>query len=174
MISLLNSCCVNCKSAKISVHQTYTTKSNGIRKLYQCQDWSSFFSETKNTPAARIKTSLSRVSEVLMARAEGLGFNPACRVFKIGRSTLKDWEESFSSLIKVLMLYSYSHSFIQLLIEGDEMYTKVAKNVPPDLSEGWIVVLLDRSSRFIFTMKCGRRDRRLFKKIMVEFLTLAK
>lgn len=174
MNPLHNKCCVDCNSSKISVHQTYSTKSNGIRKIYYCQDCLSHFSETKNTPAARIRTSLSRVSEILLSRAEGLGFNAACRVFKIGRSTLKNWEEDFSSLIKVLMLYSYAHKFFQLIIEGDEMYTKIAKNVAPDLSEGWIIVLLDRSSRFIFTMKCGKRDQKLFKKVMAEFLTLAK
>ena len=42
-----------------------------------------------------------------------------------------------------------AHTFIQMVIEGDESYTKVKKNVPPEESSGWTIVLMDRVSRFI-------------------------
>ena len=42
-----------------------------------------------------------------------------------------------------------AHTFIQIVIEGDESYTKVKKNVPPEESSGWTIVLMDRVSRFI-------------------------
>ena len=174
MISSLNCSCANCGSEWVSLHQKYSTKSNGRRKLYHCKKCGSYFSETANTPAAGLKTALSRVSEILLARAEGLGFNAACRVFKIGRSTLMGWEQRFAALGKVLMLYNFAHKFLALVIEGDEMYTKIGKNVPPHQSEGWIIVLLERASRFILTMECGRRDRKMFKKIVAKILDLAK
>ena len=34
------------------------------------------------------------------------------------------------------MLYSLCHQFIQLIIEGDELYTEIGRNVPPSESEG--------------------------------------
>ena len=52
------------------------------------------------------------------------------------------------------------------MIEGDELYTRVNKNVAPDASQGWTIVLMDRATRFIWDMQCGRKDRKLFKKAM--------
>ena len=63
----------------------------------------------------------------------------------------------------MLFLYSLVHAFLQLVIEGDEAYTKVKKNVPPDQSEGWTLLLMDRASRFIWTLECGKKDRKLFE-----------
>ena len=56
------------------------------------------------------------------------------------------------------------HEFLELVIEGDEAYTKVQKNVPPDQSRGWTILLIDRASRFIWELTCGKKDRRLFTK----------
>ena len=52
------------------------------------------------------------------------------------------------------------------MIEGDELYTRVHKKVAPDESQGWTVVLMDRATRFIWDMHCGRKDRKMFKKAM--------
>src|ERR1700752_846978 len=52
------------------------------------------------------------------------------------------------------------------MIEGDELYTRVTKNVAPDASQGSTIVLMDRATRFIWDMQCGRKDRKLFKKAM--------
>ena len=51
-----------------------------------------------------------------------------------------------------------------MVIEGDELYTKVKKNVPPEDSRGWTIVLMERASRFIWFMECGKKDKKLFKK----------
>ena len=42
----------------------------------------------------------------------------------------------------------------------------VHKKVSPDESQGWTVVLMDRATRFIWDMHCGRKDRKMFKKAM--------
>jgi len=66
-----------------------------------------------------------------------------------------------------IMCYSYIHSliaFCNVVIEGDELYTKVEKNVPPDKSSGWTIVLMERASRFIWELSCGKKDRSLFRK----------
>jgi hypothetical protein len=63
-------------------------------------------------------------------------------------------------------LFALTHQFLQQMIEGDELYTRVNKKVAPDESHGWTVVLMDRATRFLWDMQCGRKDRKLFKNAM--------
>jgi len=51
-------------------------------------------------------------------------------------------------------------------IEGDELYTRVKKHGAPDESQGWTIVLMDRATRFLWDMHCGRKNRQLFKNAM--------
>jgi len=67
---------------------------------------------------------------------------------------------------KTLLLFALTHQFLPQFIEGDELYTRVKKNVAPDESQGWTIVLMDRATRFLWDMQCGRKDRQLFKKAM--------
>jgi hypothetical protein len=63
-------------------------------------------------------------------------------------------------------LFALTHQFVQQLIEGDELYTRVHKNMAPDESQGWTIVLMDRATRFMWDMHCGRKERQLFKEAM--------
>jgi hypothetical protein len=63
-------------------------------------------------------------------------------------------------------LFALAHQFLQQLIEGDELYTRVKKKVAPDQSQGWTIVLMERATRFIWDMHCGRKERKLFKQAM--------
>jgi hypothetical protein len=63
-------------------------------------------------------------------------------------------------------LFALPHQFLPQLIEGDELYTRVKKNVAPDESQGWTIVLMDRATRVLWDIQCGRKDRKLFKKAM--------
>ena len=163
-MDLSNLSCPDCKSDDIRINHTYETKQNGRRLLYRCRSCKKTFSETIHTPAQGLKTNLSRVATVLFARGEGMGFNSCCRTFKLGTSTLLAWEEKFSKLKKTLFLYSLCHNFLEQTIEGDELYTKVSSNKNPKDSEGWTIVLMDRATRFIWHMECGKPTKRLFKK----------
>jgi IS1 family transposase len=69
------------------------------------------------------------------------------------------------------MAYSLSHSFLSLIIEGDELYTKVHHNTEPHDSEGWTIMLMDRASRFVLELSCGEKDASLF---MQAIQTLAE
>ena len=60
-----------------------------------------------------------------------------------------------------LMIYALVHMFISQVIEGDELYTKVNQNVPAEESEGWTIMLMERASRFIWALGCGKKDRTL-------------
>jgi hypothetical protein len=67
---------------------------------------------------------------------------------------------------KTLLLFALTHQFLQQIIEGDELYTRVNKKVAPDESQGWTIVLMERATRFLWDMHCGRKDRKLFKNAM--------
>ena len=154
--------CPHCYSEDVKVSSKYETKNNGERSLYTCQDCGAYFSETYGTPIADLSTPLSDVARVLKARTEGMGLNASQRVFDFSKKTILGWEQRLASLKETLFLYALVHEFLQLQIEGDELYTKVKRNQKPSDSEGWTIVLLERASRFIWTLECGRKEQRLF------------
>ena len=107
---------------------------------------------------------LSRIIKILKARSEGMSLNATARTFNVSKKSVIDWERRLAALKPTLMLYSVLHEFIHQEIEGDELYTKVDKNVPPSVSEGWTIVLMERGSRFLWEWHCGRKDKQLFEK----------
>jgi transposase-like protein len=163
-MELLQLKCPACKSYDIHSHTPYTTKNHGIRIIYQCNSCLVYFSETKNTFMEGLKTPMSMIWLVIKARTDGMGLNAATRTFEFAKHTILSWERKFGDLHRVLFLYTLVHQFIEVVIEGDEAYTKVHRNVPPHESSGWTIVLMDRASRFIGELDCGTKDRKLFKK----------
>jgi len=159
---LFNRRCPCCRSNKCKSHNTYKTACNGTRTLYMCTACGKVFSETKNTILSGIRKPLSLIIHVLKSRSEGLGFNATCRVYGIAKNTLLKWENDFAELTEILMLYALMHTFLAQVIEGDELYTKVGKNVAVEDCEGWTIILMERASRFIWELRCGKKDRTLF------------
>lgn len=164
--------CPHCHSEYIKASHQYQTQSSGKRTIFICQDCSAYFSETYGTPVAGLNTPLSEIAKVLKARMEGMGLNAAVRVFGFAKHTILNWEKRLAALQETLFLYALVHQFLQLVLEGDELYTKVNRNTEPSESEGWTVVLMERASRFIWTLKCGRKDRRLFLEAVGTLLEL--
>jgi len=148
-MELLRLKCPVCHSADIQHHSPYTTKNHGSRILYKCNICQAYFSGTKHTFLEGLKTPVSVIWQVVKARTEGMGLNAAARTFEKAKNTILAWERKFLDLHRVLFLYALVHEFLALVIEGDEAYTKVQKNVPPEQSPGWTILLLDRTSRFI-------------------------
>lgn len=132
--------------------------------LYECKECFTCFSQTKNTVMEGLKKPISLIWSVLNARTEGLGLNATARVFGVAKNTILKWETRCADLQPVLVLYCLVHQFLQVVIEGDEGYTRVKENLPADQSLGWTILLMDRVSRFIWTLNCGKRDKKLFKK----------
>ena len=163
-MQLLQLKCPTCQSYDIHSHTPYTTKHHGVRVIYQCKGCLDYFSETKNTFMEGLKTPLSMIWLVIKARTDGIGLNAATRTFEVAKNTILSWERKFSHLHRVLFLYTLVHEFIEVIIEGDEAYTKVHHHVPPHESSGWTILLMDRASRFIWELDCGTKDRKLFKK----------
>jgi transposase-like protein len=158
--------CPFCSCNETKRHTCYETQHHGRREIFRCVDCGYYFSKTFNTFLAGIRTPISVVIKVITARTEGLGFNATCRTFAIGKNTLLDWERRFCGLKQTLLLYALLHDFLNLVIEGDEVYTRVSKNVAPDESKGWTIVLMDRASRFLWELGCGKKDRKLFRKAL--------
>jgi len=154
--------CPYCRAQNCSVHKTYETSAHGSRKLYECPSCRQVFAETKGSFMEGIKKPIGLVASVLKARGEGLGFNATCRTFDIAKNTLLDWERRFADLKETLMMYALMHTFLSQVIEGDELYTKVGKNVPVEDCEGWTIVLMERASRLIWALGCGKKARQLF------------
>jgi transposase-like protein len=173
-MELLRLKCPVCHSADIQPHSPYTTKNHGSRILYKCSVCPAYFSETKHTLLEGLKTPVSVIWQVVKARTEGIGLNAAARTFEKAKNTILAWERKFRDLHRVLFLYALVHEFLALVIEGDEAYTKVQKNVPPEQSSGWTILLLDRASRFIWEIECGKKDRKLFTKAIKTLDKIAR
>ena len=154
------------KSKAVHRHTGYTTQAHGSRSIYHCRECDVYYSETFATPIAGLTTPLSRIIEVLKARSEGMGLNATARTFSVSKKSVIDWERRLGDLKPTLMLYALLHEFIHQEIEGDELYTKVDKNKPPSVSEGWTIVLMERGSRFLWELHCGRKDQQLFEQAL--------
>jgi transposase-like protein len=158
--------CPACDTPHLKVHSTYTVQSGEQRRLYYCPSCRCYFSETYGTALAGLRTPLSRIQQILNALNDGLSVNATCRTFHVSKNTLATWHERLRPVKDALLLYALCHQFLQQVIEGDELYTKVNVNQPPAESPGWTIVLIDRASRFIWELSCGERDRALFEQAM--------
>jgi len=159
---LFKSLCPECYTDHSKVHTTYTVQAGETRQIRQCHNCGHYFSETSGTPLAGLRTPLSRIQQILTTIHEGLGINAACRTFKVSKNSISNWEARLSGLKPVLLVYSLCQQFLQQVLEGDELYTKVHHNRPPSESEGWTVVIMERASRFLWALHCGQRDEELF------------
>ena len=156
--------CPYCGSEHCEPYKHYTTLQNGSRLLFQCPACQRTFSETKGTVLEGLRKPISFIAKVLKTRTEGIGFNATCRALEIAKNTLLLWERRLAGTKQTLLLYALMHTFLNQVIEGDELYTKIGKDVPVEDCEGWTIVLMERASRFIWTMQCGKKDRTLFSK----------
>ncbi len=154
--------CPECHGETLKESRIYETENNGSRMLYECVECENVFSETKGSFLEGLVKPISLIVLALKSRSEGTGVNATCRIFDIAKNTLLSWERKFADLKETLMLYALMFTFLDQVIEGDELYTKVGKNVPVEDCEGWTLVLMERASRFIWALKCGKKDRTLF------------
>src|SRR2546422_6752567 len=139
--------CGDCGGKEVAICRTYTLKQGEQRTIYYCSTCDRSFSETKNTPLAYLKTPISVMVHVLSALTEGMGINAAARLYGVSKNSIYRWQERLSGVKQTLLLYALTHQFLYQVIEGDELYTRVRKNVAPDESKGWTIVLMPTLSR---------------------------
>ena len=111
-MELLQIKCPTCHAAVLQSHTTYATQHHGRRILYKCANCPPYFSETKNTLMAGLKTPVSVIWQVVKARTEGMGLNAAARTFEKAKNTILAWERKFRDLHQVLFLYALVHEFL--------------------------------------------------------------
>ena len=128
--------CLDCRSPKIRDLKKYQIQTKEERQLYYCDECETYFSETKHTFLFGLRTSISRISLVLSSLTEGQEINALTRIYGVSKNSIYRWQERLSGLKETLLLYALCHQFLQQVIEGDELYTKINKNVPPDESQG--------------------------------------
>ena len=154
--------CGDCGGKEVAIGRTSTLKQGEQRTIYYCSACDRSFSETRNTPLAYVKTPISVVVHVLAALTEGMGIHAAARLYGVSKNSIYRWQERLSGVKQTLVLSALTHQLLHHVIEGDALYTRVRKNVAPDESKGWTIVLMDRATRFMWAMGCGRKDRKLF------------
>jgi len=133
--------CPECNAEDFDSYTTYTVGTGEQRQIYYCPDCGAYFSETKNTPLAGLRRPLSFIIRVLDALNDGMGINAVCRTFHTGKNSVYRWLDRLTSVKPTLLLYALCCQFMQQIIEGDELYTKVNQNKPPCESEGWTIAL---------------------------------
>jgi transposase-like protein len=168
-MDLFSHACPCCDSNEVNIHCRYDTQNHGKRIIYCCQKCDVYFSESFATPMAGLRTPLSRITQILKARSEGMGLNATARTFEVSKKSVIDWEHRLGGLKATLVIYSLIHRFIHQVIEGDELYTKVAENMAASDSEGWTIVLMEQVSRFLWELQCGRKDKQFFTVVAAFF-----
>ena len=103
ILELIDSTCPYCRSGELKKHSTYNTQNYGQRPIMQCQSCMNFFSPTKNTFMAGIRTPIKSIVDVFNARTEGVGLNAVCRIFNVAKNTVLDWERRLSPIKQVLL-----------------------------------------------------------------------
>ena len=164
--------CPVCQSKEIQIARTYETQHYGMRVLYRCEACDQHFSETRQTFLEKLRTPLSEIWRVLKARTDGLGLNATARTFEYAKNTILNWERKFADIHEVLVTYALVQDFVHQEIEGDEAYTKIGKNVPPSESQGWTIALMDRASRFLWELDCGKREESLFRQAIERLIAV--
>jgi transposase-like protein len=91
-MELLQLKCPTCQSVVLQYHTSYTTQHHGSRIIYKCASCPGYFSETKKTLMAGVKTPVSVIWQVVKARTEGMGLNAAARTFEKAKNTILAWE----------------------------------------------------------------------------------
>ena len=156
--------CPGCMGSEIQNFKTYEVQNGPRRKLFLCNHCGASFSETHSTALAGLRKPISLIGQVLSSITEGTGINAATRIFRVSKNSIYRWQKRLGDLKPTLMLFALANQFLLQVIEGDELYTKVGKNLPQEQSAGWTIVLMDRASRFIWDIQCGRKNKSMFKK----------
>ena len=121
--------CIDCQSEQVVKNGTKSLKTTQVLQQYLCKACGRRFNERSGTPMARLRTPAATIEIALNTRHEGLGVRAAARVVGKSPSTITKWEERLSN-----HLSAWSPSAPEggeVTIEGDELYTRVAENLPP-------------------------------------------
>ncbi len=121
--------CPHCQSNKTVKNGKARLKDQRQRQNYLCRSCGKRFNERTNTPMARLRTPPEIVSAALSVRSEGLGIRATGRSFEKAHTTIIGWEERFAQQVEKWSPPAPVEA--EITVEGDEVYTRVGKNLSP-------------------------------------------
>lgn len=121
--------CPHCQSEQTVKNGTATLKDGSRQQRYLCRQCRKRFNERTHTPMARLRTAPAIVAAAINVRGEGLGVRATGRSFAKSHSTIINWERRLAGHIDQWSPPAPAESDVTL--EGDEVYTRVGKNLPP-------------------------------------------
>lgn len=136
-------------------------KSTTPVRRYICTNCERSFSERTNTILHKLRSTASEVISALHARTEGVGLRAAGRLVKKSHPTIASWEAKAKKLGE--QLDRKAPVDYNVLLESDELYTKVGKNRSPCDSTGWTACAIERHSRYCTKHVTGLREGKLFE-----------
>ena len=121
--------CPHCQSSTVVKNGTKSLKDGTPIQRYRCRDCNRVFNERTGTPMAGLRTSRKDVGLALKMRSEGMALRASGRVLGYSHSTIANWEER---LARHATAWSPPAPNVpELTLEGDELYTRIGKNLPP-------------------------------------------
>ena len=121
--------CPYCQSQDVNKRGFDALQDRTLVQRYQCKDCNRRFNERTGTPMARLRTASSVVSYAIKARTEGMGVRAAGRTFGKSHTTIMRWEKRLADQAQNWSPPAPADS--DVTVEGDEVYTRVGKNLSP-------------------------------------------
>jgi transposase-like protein len=121
--------CPHCHSKQTVKNGTVQLQDGSLRQRYLCHGCGKRFNERTNTPMARLRTPASLVSAAINVRTEGMGVRATGRSFGKSHRTIIRWQQRLSDYAKCWSPPAPAQADVTL--EGDELYTRVGENLPP-------------------------------------------
>ena len=121
--------CPHCQSQQVVKNGKHHHQDGTAVQNYACKACRKRFSERTGTPMARLRTPVSVVSLALKMRSEGMGIRASGRVLEKSHVSIMRWEQRLAN-----QQHQWSPpapEVANLTIEGDEVYTRVGENRPP-------------------------------------------
>ena len=118
--------CLKCESQQVVKNGKVTLRDGVVVQKYVCRKQ---FNDRTGTPMARLRTSSTIVTLAMNVRTEGMGVRATGRSFGKSHSTILRWEERLANQLN--QWSPTAPETADLTVEGDEIYTRVGENLPP-------------------------------------------
>jgi transposase-like protein len=121
--------CPYCQSERSSKNGVRTLKTQQKVQYYRCGACHRNFNQRTGTPMARLRTPSQIVGFALHSRTEGMGVRATGRVYDKSHSTIINWEKRVANQVEKWSPPAPKTQ--EITLEGDEVYTRVGENLPP-------------------------------------------
>jgi transposase-like protein len=152
--------CIYCESTMVVRNGKGKSVDEFIQR-YLCNECGRRFNERSETPIANLQTPVDIFSLAMKMRGEGLGIRATARVVRVAPNSVINWEECVSSFLTKWSPPAPERG--DITIEGDEVYTRVVENLPPEKCEGWTIHFIERETRYWIEAQAGLKNANLFE-----------